>query len=246
MSARTFPFERFQGPTPQAVKTTLICRCGNSDDLVQPSGQFVPPASVVRHFSRRGWKVGQRPKNDRCPACNGLSYQASEDVVNDNREAELSKSNVEPLKPKATLKDLSQLTRELVRADAPEEPTREERRIIFAKLQDVYIDETKGYDVGWTDHKVATDLAVPRAWVAKIRDENFGPAKDNADIRTVLGNLETLKNEMNSALKACDESRLAAQAKIDELSKNQLWAKDVVRRIEDLEKLARTLKAQVY
>ncbi len=49
--------------------------------------------------------------------------------------------------------------------EPPAELTRENRRIILAKLEEVYVDEKTGYSPGWTDAKLALDLGVPRAWV---------------------------------------------------------------------------------
>ncbi len=58
----------------------------------------------------------------------------------------------------------------------PREMTREDRRIVFAKIEEVYLDETTGYIKDWNDERVAKDLNCPRKWVETIRDENFGPA----------------------------------------------------------------------
>lgn len=78
-------------------------------------------------------------------------------------------------------------------AEPPREMSRDDRRLIFAKLDEVYVDENTGYSAGWTDDKVATDLGVPRAWVAQIRDENFGPGT-NEEITKLLGEVnETVR-----------------------------------------------------
>ncbi len=63
--------------------------------------------------------------------------------------------------------------------------TRDERRLIWAKLDEVYVDEKAGYSAGWTDARLAEDLGVPRAWVSTIRDENFGPDQSEELQRTV-------------------------------------------------------------
>lgn len=48
-----------------------------------------------------------------------------------------------------------------------------DRRIVIAKLNEVYGDDM--YLEDWIDQKVAEDLGVPVEWVAEVRDENFGP-----------------------------------------------------------------------
>lgn len=64
---------------------------------------------------------------------------------------------------------------ELVKAEPPLEIGADDRRLIFGKLNEVYIDQDRGYSNGWSDERVATDMGVARAWVAKVRDEFFGP-----------------------------------------------------------------------
>ncbi|MBR0882443.1 hypothetical protein ACVMGC_000650 [Bradyrhizobium barranii subsp. barranii] len=63
---------------------------------------------------------------------------------------------------------------------------REERRIIFEKLNEVYVNDKVGYSASWTDVRVAADLGVPLQWVKVIRDENFGDEVGNEDIRKQL------------------------------------------------------------
>ena len=70
--------------------------------------------------------------------------------------------------------------------------TREDRRIVFEKLNEVYVNDKVGYGAGWTDEKVATDLGVPRAWVRLIREENFGDEVGNEDIRNQIKEAQTI------------------------------------------------------
>ena len=62
-----------------------------------------------------------------------------------------------------------------INAEAPRTMTRDERRIIFEKLNDVYVSEKVGYMEDWNDEKVAKDLGVARAWVSGLREEMFVP-----------------------------------------------------------------------
>lgn len=90
--------------------------------------------------------------------------------------------------------------------------TREDRRIIFEKLNDVYIDGKIGYGRGWTDEKVANDLGVPRAWVKLLREENFGDEVGNEDIReqaaeaqAALAEIRKLEPDMRRLLALADK-----------------------------------------
>ena len=92
----------------------------------------------------------------------------------------------------------------------PREMSREDRRIVFAKLNDVYLDERAGYSSGWSDQRVADDLNIPRAWVKSIREENFGPDGASEEIRAAL---YEAKDVIGAARKHQDEiARMKAAA----------------------------------
>ena len=102
------------------------------------------------------------------------------------------------------------LIRQEVEAQKPEEPRkmgREDRRIIFEKLNEVYLNEAVGYETGWSDHRVATDLGVPRKWVEQIRDENFGAIGTNPEMSEFLTEAERLIGEARSILLQCRKAR---------------------------------------
>lgn len=85
---------------------------------------------------------------------------------------------------------------------APKQMTREDRRIIFEKLNEVYGDEKSGYLEDWTDKAVANHLGVPFAWVATIRDENFGPVGSNSKIdETVAKAIKLIEESKGIAAK---------------------------------------------
>lgn len=185
-------------------------KCNEKETFVQNGTGRKPPKAAEQYFRNRGWVIGARPSVDRCPSCWAFQSKPS--------------PKYEPMFEKE-----KPVTAE--KAEAPQEPSREERRIIFAKLQDVYLDETSGYDKGWTDHAVALDLGVPRAWVAAIREENFGPAKDNADLREYLQKLDAIEKEHQKFV------GLFSQAKgVADVVKTQL---------DDLQRLARDVRKQV-
>src|SRR5262249_4668120 len=113
--------------------------------------------------------VGRSPTAHRCPKC----FSAAKfGAIRKSEEKPMPKVEVPP--PQVALQ---------VVKDSGKVMTREDRRIIFEKLNDVYIDGKVGYGRGWTDEKVATDLGVPRAWVKLLREENFGDEVGNEDIR---------------------------------------------------------------
>ena len=124
-------------------------------------GKNLPPEAITKFLRNKGWTVGSTPRKDLCPACTATARKTAmkeTSVPHDTKVVEI--------KPK--LNGISELP--------PREMTREDRRIVFAKIEEVYLDETTGYIKDWNDERVAKDLSCPRKWVETIRDENFGPA----------------------------------------------------------------------
>jgi len=143
---------------------------------------------VHRKFTNAGWKVGDTRRQHLCPDCVEKARRAKEKTM----AADTPNLNVVKPAPLATV-------------PPPREMSREDRRLIFAKLEGVYEDEKTGYQKDWTDKRVADDLGCPQAWVAKIRDENFGPHGSNP----------TIDSELAEARRHIAEARKLGQALLD-------------------------------
>lgn len=116
------------------------------------------------------------------------------------------------------------------------ELSRADRRIIFAKLEEVYESEEAGYKSPWTDQAVARDLGshIPVGWVAQVREENFGPLRDNAEIRGLFDRVATNVAEAKGFLdevKAVRKEAAELVAKVNDLARR---ATDVGKNIEGL------------
>lgn len=146
--------------------TGNIIRCGKCEttETHWPKPGLNPIVSK-KYFLRQGWSVGKGPRADRCPDC----------LKN------IGQSGVFADKLPAAIKKKEETEHMLTKPKEPRKLGRDERRLIFAKLEDVYVDEKTGYELGWTDQKLADDLGVPRAWVTTIRDENFGALATNVE-----------------------------------------------------------------
>lgn len=97
---------------------------------------------------------------------------------------------------------------------------REDRRVIWSKLEEVYVDEELGYVLGWDDDRLAKDLGVPRAWVTKIRVENFGDKVTNVD-------LDALKREVGDLHRRTTETMVVMDGLSSELQSIRAKAKEV-------------------
>ena len=178
------------GQPPMAAFKFTCHKCGTVDTFpLGTKGNGIAMALVQQKMRHRGWEIGNRASGDTCPDCIA---------------AKQKKRNKEPEKESNVVK--------FVKADEPPTMSREDRRLIFAKIDEVYLDETIGYSEGWTDSRVAEDLGVPVAWVKTIRAENFGEERSNA---ALLANLEEAKWTLGEAKKIHDEIKASLQTAMD-------------------------------
>ena len=190
----------------------IRCReCGSSESLkISQRSTLLPPAAITKKFRQHGWDVGANEHWDTCPEC------VAKHKINPTTKEDVEMTTVTPIKTPTP-------------SEAPPRVMqREDKRIIFQKLNEVYLDEKRGYDNGWSDLRVSQDLGIPRAWVAQVRDENFGPAGTNPDIEEFKKGLAELQ-ELKSIIKKFSEQDIPA----------------VLMRIAALEKLANEVRKHV-
>jgi hypothetical protein len=230
---------RFSGPMLRCSSCTNTETIRNTSNLPN-----MPPVLASKKFSQLGWEVGHNARHHKCPTCIRLEREQRRERHRDrngNRalESEIITKVLSPV-PQETAamptptnppKPVSLAQVRNASDEPPREMTRQDRQVVFAKLMDVYVSESEGYSVGWTDQRVATDLGVPVAWVAKVRDENFGPARDNAEIRQLLA---------DSKAAARDAMTLLTEAK----KINGLMT-ELITKVTDLQKIADRITKQV-
>jgi hypothetical protein len=85
--------------------------------------------------------------------------------------------------------------------------TRDERYLIFTKIDENY-DRNKGcYSGDWSDEKVAKDFNVPRIWVSTIRDDSFGPDTNEQvaliieEAKTIYANIQEATPKVNDLVR---------------------------------------------
>lgn len=158
------------GPSQSAIEISCGA-CGHKDHAVNSGGlKVLPGAWVENYFAQKGWHVGRKPADDRCPKCAAEARADKRALASERKEKAVAAA------PTA--------------AEPPRQMDFEDRRLIIRKLEEVYVDAKTGYDSGWSDKRVADDLGVPRAWVAELREANFGPARDNEEIRAFLARFD--------------------------------------------------------
>jgi hypothetical protein len=177
--ARNFTERTEKHGTNWRIVATVKCRLCSAEDVMGIRGPhtLLPSVAIAKKFAQRGWDIGQNEHWDTCPAC--------------LKKQEKPKLKIVP-KTEEKIADM-------LKPEPPRTMGREDRRIIFDKLNGVYLDERRGYDTGWSDHKVSTDLGVPRAWVEQVREEMFGPVNSNPDIEAfvkAVRELQEIKDQL--------------------------------------------------
>lgn len=150
----------------------------------------IPPEIVIKRWRSIGWRVGSKPSRDICPVCMSTSKRSQ----NHNQTVATELSNVTKISPTAPV------------AEPPRAMSRDDRRIIFEKLNDAYVNEATGYDAGWSDKRVAADLGVPRAWVEQIREEMFGPARNEVPVEILNQQISALSIEVEAVKETMREA----------------------------------------
>lgn len=164
-------------------------------------GKTIPNArQLFKKISKRGWSVIKGKV--RCPSC------------------EASRKVVRMIKAK---------TKPQVVADPPREPTRAQNREIMVLLGDVYDAEQERYRRGDTDETVAEVLEVMPGWVARLREEFFGPAGGNED-------MVALADDLRSFIVAAGDVRQKAQGQIAALEAEIRQAEKHLVRLGEIEK----------
>lgn len=123
-------------------------------------------------------------------------------------------ANIEDQKERMTMTNTKQP------AEAPRQPNFDEKRIIFTKLEEIYIDERTGYSGNWTDQKVADDLGIPRKWVEDMREANFGPVGNNEEARKAMDELGKLRVELSGLVADFATKAKGIQSRIDGVEKS--------------------------
>lgn len=171
------------------IPAVIACcsQCGHTEKISANNySGSIPPEAAANRFRHSGWFISNKDGKDVCPKCR------------------VEKKNIKIVKE-------SNVVELAVKTDPPRQMTKEDRRLIFAKIDEVYLDESKGYSSGWSDKKVASDLGVPSAWVRTIREENFGTEGSNeelilliAEAREVERQIREIDAQFAKAIKSAD------------------------------------------
>lgn len=141
-------------------------------------GGALPAQLSTRKFAALGWDVGRKISEHLCPDCRPQRRKSERPILTIVQE-----------QPVPATTPATTTVRELSFSD---------RRIINAKLEEVYENELVGYRTGWSDDRVAADLGVSLVWVEGLRSQNFGPSAGNAVVAELRAEQEELAKRMEA------------------------------------------------
>ncbi|NTG22029.1 hypothetical protein G6L00_16445 [Agrobacterium rhizogenes] len=211
MTSRTFPEVSITAGGQQVKAMKIGCsECEAVGYFAFQSGhKRRPPIAAVQHFQNKDWVVGSTPRKDLCPV-----------------HAKLSRR-----KGTKTMADLTAPV-----ADKPREMSRDDRRIINDKLDEVY--GNGAYKTPWTDAAVARDLGVPRDWVAQVREAFFGEAGTNPLFDEYLAAKAGIEQSMSAVVALQDAAIKRFESCTKELS-------ELRKKLDDLRLLGRRIEKEI-
>jgi hypothetical protein len=154
------------------------------------------------YFVRHGWLVGGQADRDYCPACarkalsRGGRLKALADLSNVlESKGEIMSAKVVELPPQAS-----------------REMSREDGRLLSRAIEDHWDEATTGYQIGWSDKRIADDMSVSIDWVRGIRERDFGGTGDEPGLALFLAEQVSVKREIGelSTLLGMAEKDLSA------------------------------------
>lgn len=178
-------------------------------------GDATSAEQVPKKFRARGWAIGAKASEDRCPECVRGGAAARRAA----RNKTVSNDRSEPAKPVAA----AHTAQAALVADPPKQMTRADRRRVAEALDEHYPVPERGYANGLTDEGLARRLDVPRAWVSRVREEEFGPetvvewARLKKETDEAVAACRQVAERLLEAAAAAERRAVSLQAKFDDL-----------------------------
>lgn len=194
MMRRRFATERIERAPGRFVHAhVVICGqrgCPNKQHLFFTSGPGTPDDVVLKKFQQKGWHIDRNDSlSDRCPYHTERGHGTIRVIPANGIDTSKAVARLAPPKETTMPSNVTPLS------STAQQPTISDRRLILSKLDEVYLDEARGYKTPWNDEAVAKDLGTPVEWVRTIRSENFGPLNSNGELQEMITKLRALCDE---------------------------------------------------
>jgi len=230
----------------QRFRQITCAACGKVGETSAGTGGFkgMPPEVVAKRFQRMGWKVGEKPSKDLCPAhatkvSPGYTVAVDEEARTITRsdtgdQLPLTRQNRRALKitPGQLRREAERREKEIsrnpygdtpmvdptpLRAEDPPKPTREQIRKVQDELDARYDIPAQRYKGKMSDKALAELLNFPAAWIAEERERAYGP-DDSEALRQRAHDLEVLKGDLAGVAAKIERHVEAGMALVDEVN----------------------------
>lgn len=181
--------------TTKRRERAMVARCGKCSRtamVADNAGMARPMTYFADRFRRKGWRIGARASAHVCPHCLGAmkpkpAMSPAQKRAAFCRIADVPRAATSTAKPKEVTMT-AKPTLIASAADAPRQPTREDKRKIRDALDACYLTDKGLYAGGETDASLAKRLDMPRAWVSAEREDAYGPdaCEHDAEDRKVI------------------------------------------------------------
>jgi len=222
--------------------------CGQPGEIFDRYTSGMVPKVIQQNFERKGWEIGKNEKHDFCPKC--VAQRAADRRAKKIKPISMNGHKAVVPQEAAQMPLMPQTVHAIppsVSEAAVPEISRADKRVIFAKLEEVYGDEKSGYKTPWTDAAVAKDLGVPQAWVALVREDSFGPVNDNGEIRDMFERMKAYGAEARALLDEAKLIRADGAALVERVNKLAKDATEIGKKLDGLgiicDRVERSLKA---
>ena len=183
-------------------RAKVICDdCGRSDPVTcdysrNSAGDWDPnEGQIIRKIEAQGWALVKGRL--RCKTCEG------------KRKA--MNAAVKKPEPVAAAK-----------VEAPREPTPKQKREIIGVLEVVYDDTRKRYKDGESDKSVAEAIGggILWGWVARIRDDLFGPDTRNQELEAIRKAVAEIEKDIAASKSKSDAAIASLEAKVSAITRD--------------------------
>lgn len=173
--------------------TTKCAEEGCNSERTWTARTVFDPKGAVARVHAAGWETGKRVL---CPSCKSKKKEkgAMPKPVERPTLAAVWPKGGEPAND----------------APAASDAAKKAKRMVYMALEDYYDDARKGYKPGHSDASIAKELDVAEAFVAKIREEDFGPISEPSELaalRKELLDARMVAVDLNTTF-AVDSERL--------------------------------------
>lgn len=167
MSARVWPVESRRSAAGLRRHFVIRCsKCRDSDFILAAPGDAAGHPTIAKKFQRAGWTVGARAGGDLCPDC---TAKAPHPKIEDLPMVKVIPTPAEPKPPTPSPAASARIAE------------------LYMMLDDGYDRAGQCYRPGFSDGKIAADLSLAVDFVAKRREQDFGPVR-----------LDTLADDLNA------------------------------------------------